>query len=102
MMRPLPFTTEPLNFLMRLGCVAVYAAGAAGATGLLPAPAAAPAVGVAMFVLAAHAIELVVFWRRLGLHPGPAAAAVTLALLFGSLHWFPLLEAERQRRSEPC
>lgn len=97
MMVPLPFTSGPLNFVMRVGCIAVYAAGAGGAVGMLPAEAAPPSVAVALFVLTAHAVELAVFWRRLALYPGAPGVAIVLALLFGSLHWFPLLEAERRR-----
>ncbi|MBI5279191.1 MAG: hypothetical protein HY854_22350 [Burkholderiales bacterium] len=97
MTRRLPFTREPWNFLMRAGCIGVYAAGFSGAAGLLPRPFAAPAVGIALFVLGAHTIELAVLRRHLGLYQGPAAKSVALALLFGSLHWFPLLELQRTR-----
>ena len=94
----LPFTSEPLNSLLRGGCIAVYLAAGAGALGLLPPPWAAPAVSVGVFVVAAHTLELLLLRRHLGLHPGTPGQAVVLALLFGSLHWFPLLEERRRKQ----
>lgn len=44
-----------------------------------------------------HALEVVVFWRAVRLHPGPVLDSVVLTLLFGFLHWKPL--ADRARRT---
>lgn len=83
---------------MRIGCLAVYVLGLAGALGQLPATWAGPAQWFAVFVLASHTLELFIFWKHLRLHRGTAAASVVLAILFGSLHWFPLLRAKRAAR----
>lgn len=96
MARSLPFTQEPLNSLMRAGCIGVYAAGVAAVTGWLPVSYASGAEAFAAFVLACHTLQLLLLGRHLRLYRGSAAAAVLLAILFGSLHWFPLLQELRQ------
>lgn len=90
-------STAQINLLMRLGCIAVYLAGLAGAAGELPPALAGPAQWLALFVLVSHTVEFLIFRRHVRLYGGSLAASVTLAILFGSLHWFPLLEEKKRK-----
>lgn len=48
---------------------------------------------VAAVLLAAHALEVVVFYRKVALYKGSVAVSIVLTLLFGFLHWKPLADA---------
>ena len=47
----------------------------------------------AAVLLAVHAVEAVVFFRKLALYKGPLPVSIALTLLFGVLHWKPLADA---------
>ena len=47
----------------------------------------------ALFLLVAHAIEVVVCFKYLKLYQGSIAVSIVLTLLFGLLHWKPLANA---------
>ena len=86
-----------LNAVFKIGCLVVYAAALARLAGWLP-PAAFPySTWIAAGLLAAHAIEAVVFIKYLRLYRGPLAVSVVLTLLFGLLHWKPLADEQVQR-----
>jgi hypothetical protein len=46
-----------------------------------------------MVFLAVHALEAVFVFERLRLYRGPLVLSVLLTLLFGMLHWMPLVTA---------
>ncbi len=48
---------------------------------------------ITLVLLGAHALEVAVFRRQIGLYKGPMAVSVCLTLLFGFLHWKPLADA---------
>lgn len=48
-------------------------------------------------LLAAHALEVVVFRRHVALYQGPMWLSVVLTLLFGLFHWKPLADAQARR-----
>ena len=81
--------------LLKLGCLVLYALGAAAALGWLHGPLATGAeIGTALF-LAVHVIELPFFLRALRTYRGSFASSVLQALLFGALHSLPLMRAAR-------
>lgn len=52
----------------------------------------------ALFLIVAHAIEVVVAWRWIRLYEGPLVLSILYTLLFGFVHWKPLkLRAARSR-----
>jgi len=81
--------------ILKLGCLVVYALGAAGALGWLHGPLANAAEIGAVLFLAIHVIELPFFLRVLRTYRGAFASSVAQALLFGVLHSLPLMRAAR-------
>ena len=47
-------------------------------------------------LLGAHALEVLLFRRQVALYRGPFAVSAGLTLLFGFLHWKPLVDAQRR------
>jgi uncharacterized protein YhhL (DUF1145 family) len=45
---------------------------------------------LAALLIAAHLLELLVFFKHVQRYPGPLVDSVALTLLFGYLHWLPL------------
>lgn len=52
---------------------------------------------VALFIFAAHFVELAVAYKYLKRHPGGMAESVLLCILFGLLHWWPLKKSAQAR-----
>ena len=80
---------------LKLVCVAIYAAALANISGV-----SLPGMGlnfplIALVLLAAHGLELVVYFRYVRLYRGSLAISVVLTMLFGLLHWVPLVRASR-------
>lgn len=53
---------------------------------------------VAAVLLAVHLVEGVVCFKKVALHKGPLFDSVLLTLLFGVLHWKPMVDAARSPR----
>lgn len=84
--------------LNKLGLLVLYVASLASFFVVLPG--ASPEVLhwmrlIAGGLLVVHAIEVVIFHRKLALYQGSMAVSVLLTLLFGFLHWLPLSKAQR-------
>lgn len=84
--------------LNKLGLLALYAATAASFFVTLPGL--SPEVVhwmrlIAGGLLVVHALEAVVFHRKLALYQGPMGVSVLLTVLFGFLHWLPLSKSQR-------
>ena len=86
-----------INTLLKAGCLFAYAAALAMLAGWLPPSGFAYAPWVAAGLLAAHAVELLVFMKYVRLYRGPLAVSVALTLLFGLMHWKPLADAQAKR-----
>ena len=80
--------------LLKLACLATYALALASLAGLLPAGAFAYVRMIAAILLVLHTLELVFLFRHVRLYRGPLAISVILTLLFGLLHWKPLVDAK--------
>lgn len=78
-----------MNTILKTICLALYAAGACAAAGLLPASLSLLAPAAAL-LLAAHVLEGLAMYRLVRRHPGSLPASVVLTLLFGMLHLLPL------------
>jgi hypothetical protein len=82
--------------MLKAGCLAIYAVALAAWAGWLPAAVAGAVAGpvqtLALALLAIHALELVFVFRHVRSYRGPLAISVLLALLFGLLHWKPLMD----------
>lgn len=80
--------------LLKLACLATYALALASLAGLLPAGAFAYVRMIAAILLVLHTLELVFLFRHVRLYRGPLAISMILTLLFGLLHWKPLVDAK--------
>lgn len=85
--------------LNKLGLLALYAATAA--TFFVTLPGLSPEVVhwmrlIAGGLLVLHAVEAVIFHRKLALYQGPMGVSVLLTLLFGFMHWLPLSKAHQR------
>jgi len=81
----------------KLGALVLYGVTLASYFVALPLPAEVVhwlrvIVGV-LFVV--HALELLVFRRKIALYKGPLLVSMGLTMLFGILHWKPLADARR-------
>lgn len=76
-------------------CLATFLLGLASALGGLP-PSWEIAQTVALWLLAAHALEALLMWRHVRRYPGALWVSVGLTLLFGLLHWKPLADQARR------
>jgi uncharacterized protein YhhL (DUF1145 family) len=83
--------------LLKLGCVALYAVALAALAGRVPPPLAGVAEALAALFVALHVLELPFAWKALRAAPGALAAHLAQALLFGVLHWLPLVRAQRRQ-----
>ncbi|MFM0208017.1 hypothetical protein PQQ96_11450 [Paraburkholderia sediminicola] len=85
-------------YVLKAACIAIY--GCALASLVMPGSASGLAFAVeivAMAFLVIHACEVVFVFGRLRLYRGPLALSVVLTLLFGVLHWMPLMKAQSRR-----
>ncbi len=80
--------------ILKLACLAAYALALASLAGLLPGGAFAHVRTIAAILLALHTLELIFLFRHVRLYRGPLAVSVLLTLLFGLLHWKPLVDAK--------
>jgi hypothetical protein len=85
--------------ILKAACLATFALGLAGLSGLLPQNLSGVMQGIALALLAIHVLELALMFRHVRLYQGPLALSVLLTLLFGLLHWKPLADA--RARSGP-
>jgi len=49
---------------------------------------------LAVILLFVHVIEVFFFWRYVKMWQGPLIGSIVLTLLFGILHWKPMLDDE--------
>jgi len=83
-------------FSMKAFCLALYLAAAASFAIDFPAAMVMPLRILAAGFLATHLLEAIVFMRHVRLYKGPLAVSLLLTLLFGLLHWKPLVAANRR------
>lgn len=81
--------------LLKLLCIGVYVLGVASAAGLLPA-AWSFWKTIAVVLLAAHLLEVIVMFKYVKRYRGSLGASLVLTLLFGFLHWKPLMQAKER------
>ncbi|MFL9903916.1 hypothetical protein PQR75_37415 [Paraburkholderia fungorum] len=80
--------------VLKAACLAIYGFGLASV--VLPGSANGLAHAfelVAMTFLFIHALEIVFAFERVRRYRGPLVLSVLLTLLFGVLHWMPLMKA---------
>lgn len=72
-------------------CLATYILAATGGFLMLPEGLVAGLRIAALVLLAAHTLEILVAFRNIKRYPGPLIDSIALTLLFGFLHWKPLV-----------
>jgi hypothetical protein len=82
-----------MSTLFKVLVLVIYALALAGLAGLLPPQHALWWPRIALVLFIAHAIELVAVYKILHRYRGPLAMSIVLTLLFGLLHWRPLMRA---------
>ena len=87
-----------MNLVLRALCLLAYALALGVLAGVLPAALFGRAPYVAAGLLGLHALEVVFMFKHLRLYQGPLLVSIALTLLFGLLHWKPLVN--RQARSD--
>ena len=80
-----------MNLVMKIACLAAYALGIAALVGLIHGPLASVAAMVTVALLGVHALELLYAFKFLHRYRGSMGVSVLLAMLFGVLHWAPLV-----------
>jgi hypothetical protein len=82
---------------LKLACVAIYAAAGAAWAGALQMPLSGALQVFALVLLSLHLLELPFVFTRLRRYRGPLAVSVLLTVLFGLLHWLPLMQPAGER-----
>lgn len=85
-----------VNTLSKALLIATYLVALASLFIELPMGAAPVVQKLALALIAVHVLECVLAFKYVKSYPGPLLTSVTLALLFGLLHWMPLAKAARQ------
>ena len=83
--------------LSKIGCLAIYALALTSLAGWPDGSLATVMQGVAVVMLALHVLEAVLVHKQLRQFPGSLARNLLLTLLFGLLHWKPLLAAQARK-----
>ncbi len=85
-----------MNYFLRAGCLAIYLGALVSLSVALPHDYAVTLQVLAGLLLVVHLLEVFIFMRHLRLYQGPVAISIVLTLLFGLLHWQPLLAASKR------
>lgn len=85
-----------LNYLLRVLCLFVYARALTSLFDFQLNSQISFAIYLASFLLIVHAVELLVFLKHVRLYEGPLWVSIALTLLFGLLHWKPLVQKMSQ------
>jgi uncharacterized protein YhhL (DUF1145 family) len=80
-----------MNVFLKATCLAIYLLAIVGTFAPLPFGATSLVQWIAVILLGAHVLELLVAFNGVKRHPGPLVDSIALTLLFGILHWKPLL-----------
>ena len=80
--------------LLKIGCVAIYMLAITALAGWPTGNLATFMQGVALLMLALHLLEALLMRKQLQRLPGSFARNLGLTLVFGLLHWKPLLEQQ--------
>lgn len=82
-----------MNNVLKAACLAIYLLTVV-ATFALPSAGVTSALQIATAaLLGAHLLELLFAFRIVSRHPGPLLDSIGLTLLFGFLHWLPLVRS---------
>jgi hypothetical protein len=81
-----------INKLAKASCLIVYLLALAGLAGLLPLDVAGRVINIALAMLFIHALELAFAFKYVRRYRGPLAVSVLLTMLFGLMHWMPLVK----------
>jgi uncharacterized protein YhhL (DUF1145 family) len=79
-------------FFAKALCILAYAMALAGLAGVLPENVALWSLRVSLVLIAAHGLEVLVAFKYIKRYQGPLAVSVLLTMLFGLLHWRPLMD----------
>ncbi|MHC8380919.1 hypothetical protein [Pseudomonas sp. LB3P14] len=82
-----------MNALLKFLCIAIYILGVASTVGLLPATWSFWKT-IAAVLLVAHLLEVIIMFKYVKRYRGSLGASLVLTLLFGFLHWKPLMHAK--------
>jgi hypothetical protein len=86
-----PHKDTTMSIFLKSICLAIYVLAMVGPLAPLPWGATPIVQWIAVALLGAHALELLVGFKGIKRHPGPLVDSIALTLLFGFLHWKPLL-----------
>jgi hypothetical protein len=90
---------KTISIMLKAAALAIYALALAGLASLVPSGLAAIVQGIAVAILALHALEVVFFIKYVRLYRGPLAVSVLLTMLFGLLHWKPLANHQAREKT---
>ncbi|MNG06215.1 hypothetical protein D3C87_814560 [compost metagenome] len=82
--------------LLKLLCIGVYVLGVASAVGLLPV-AWSFWKTIAAVLLLTHLLEIIAMFKYVKRYRGSLGASLVLTLLFGFLHWKPLMQVKQRQ-----
>ena len=77
---------------LKAAILAIYLLAVVGAFGVLPAGVTSILQKIAVILLAAHTLELLFAYKSVQRYRGPLVDSIALTLLFGLLHWKPLVK----------
>jgi uncharacterized protein YhhL (DUF1145 family) len=87
-----------MYLVLKIACLAAYGLALAGLAGLLSSEFASRMQNVAAVLLILHALEVVFMFKHVRKYQGPLMVSVLLTLLFGLLHWKPLVKEPARKQ----
>lgn len=83
-----------INFL-KINCLGIYGLAVLSLLWALPWNAGPILQTLALAILAVHVVEALFAFRHIKSYSGPLWMSVVLAVLFGMLHWLPLVKKKQ-------
>ena len=85
--------------ILKFACLVAYGLALAGLAGLLDGELAGRLQNVAAVLLILHGLELVFMFKHVRKYRGALLVSMLLTLLFGLLHWKPLVNAQDREQT---
>ena len=77
--------------------LAVYLTALVAVTGLIQFPFSALVIKLALALLGVHLLELIIMFKHVRRYSGGLPMSMLLTLLFGLLHWKPLMQTKQDQ-----
>jgi antibiotic biosynthesis monooxygenase (ABM) superfamily enzyme len=86
-----------MNTFFKANLIVLYVLAAAGMIIILPWGIGPYLQRISLALFAIHMLETIAMFKHVKSYEGPIAKSVVLSLLYGLLHWLPLMRANQRK-----